>query len=180
MFISEIVTARPMAKTDSFFIRGKVTQTGGAFVQTTQDLGAFVDALGKSVLRIHNIEWNVQDDSEPSAGPSIAANNTLNVGVQLTTQTQTGLVTLEDKSVIASARWTYSRSANAYSSIGYWNDVAPQAWENGFLVGVEQLYLGTDADASSAGGDYTISYVMECTVETLSEKAAMALALSQQ
>tara|TARA_Y100000004_G_C8944630_1_gene425746 strand:- start:525 stop:1049 length:525 start_codon:yes stop_codon:yes gene_type:complete len=172
--------ATDMAKTDSFFIRGKVTQTGSSFTQSTEDLGAFVDALGKSVLRIHNIEWMVTDDSEPSAGPSIAANNTLNVGVQLTTQSQTGLVTLDDKSVIASARWVYSRGTNAYSSIDFTNDVAPQAWEKGYLVAVEQLYLGTAADASSAGGDYTISYVMECTVETLSEKAAMALALSQQ
>lgn len=169
-----------MAKTDSFFIRGEVTQTGSDFLQTTIDLGAFVDALGKSVLRIHNIEWMVSDDSEPSAGPSIAANNTLNVATQLTTQSHTGLQTLDDKSMIASARWTYSRSTNAYTSIGYWNDVAPQAWQNGYLVGVEQLYLGTDADAASAGGNYTISFVMECTVETLSEKAAMALALSQQ
>ena len=169
-----------MAKTDSFFIRGSVTQDGSSFLQTTQDLGAFVDALGKSVLRIHNIEFMVSDDSEPSAGPSIAADNTLNVGVQLTTQSQTALVTLEDKSVIASARWTYSRGTAQYTAIEFVNDVAPQAWENGYLVGVEQLYLGTDADAASLGDAYTISYVMECTVETLSEKAAMALALSQQ
>ena len=169
-----------MAKTDSFFIRGLVTQTGSNFVQTSIDLGAFVDALGKSVLRIHNIEWMVTDDSELSAGPSIAVNNTLNVATQLTTQTQTELVTLENKSVVASARWTYSRGPAAYETITYVNDVAPQAWEQGYLVGVETLYLGTDADAPSAGGDYSISFVMECTVETLSEKAAMALALSQQ
>ena len=169
-----------MAKTDSFFIRGEITQTAAGFLQESIDLGAFVDALGKSVLRIHNIEWMVTDDSEMAAGPSIAANNTLNVATQLTTQSQSALVTLNDKSVIASARWTYSRGAAAYETITYVNAVAPQAWEQGYLVGVESLYLATDADASSAGGDYTISFVMECTVETLSEKAAMALALSQQ
>ncbi len=169
-----------MAKTDSFFIRGELTQTGAGYLQTTVDLGAFVDALGKSVLRIHNIEWMVTDDSEMAAGPSIAANNTLNTAAQLTTQSQTGLVTLNNKSVIASARWTYSRGPAAYESITWVNDVAPQAWEQGYLVAVESLYLGVDADAASAGGDYTISFVMECTSETLTEKAAMALALSQQ
>ena len=75
-----------MAKTDSFFIRGEITQTAAGFLQESIDLGAFVDALGKSVLRIHNIEWMVTDDSEMAAGPSIAANNTLNVATQLTTQ----------------------------------------------------------------------------------------------
>lgn len=170
-----------MAKTDSFFIRGEVTQTGSGFLQTTIDLGAFVDALGKSVLRIHNIEWMISDDSEPAAGPSLSGAGTLNVATQLTTQSQAALQTLDNKSMIASARWTYSATgASQYSSIGYWNDIAPQAWTQGYLVGVEQLYLATDADAASAGGDYTVSFVMECTVETLSEKAAMALALSQQ
>ena len=46
-----------MAKSDSFFIRASVDGTLGAFEQTTIDLGAYVDALGKSVLRIHNINY---------------------------------------------------------------------------------------------------------------------------
>ena len=44
-----------MAKTDSFFIRVEAL-IASAFDQTSVDLGAYVDALGKSVLRIHNIE----------------------------------------------------------------------------------------------------------------------------
>ena len=57
-------------------------------------------------------------------------------------------------------------------------DIAPQMWTNGYLVGVEQIYLATDATAD-VGLD-TVNVVMECTVETLSQSAAMALALSQQ
>ena len=47
-----------MARSDSFFIRAKLSGlTGGAGGFTTEniDLGSFVDALGKTVLRIHNV-----------------------------------------------------------------------------------------------------------------------------
>ena len=45
-----------MAKSDSFFIRAQVNANNDlSFNQVGIDLGAYVDALGKSVLRIHNI-----------------------------------------------------------------------------------------------------------------------------
>ena len=97
MFISEIVTAADMAKTDSFFIRASATYNSTTFVQETIDLGAFVDALGKSVLRIHNI--SVQYGTPPFA-PAPTANSDNANAFQLTTQSQTGMVTLDDKSVV--------------------------------------------------------------------------------
>jgi hypothetical protein len=57
-------------------------------------------------------------------------------------------------------------------------DAAPQHWTGGYLVAVEEIYLGIDQNA--AIGVDVCSICLECTVETLSEKAAMALALSQQ
>jgi hypothetical protein len=48
------------------------------------------------------------------------------------------------------------------------------------LVAVEQIYLGVDSTDGSAEGIGQVGIVLECTVETLSQSAAMALALSQQ
>jgi len=56
-------------------------------------------------------------------------------------------------------------------------DMLPQEWTNGYLVGVEQIYLAGDTSNTAAS---RVDIVMECTVETLSQSAAMALALSQQ
>jgi hypothetical protein len=165
-----------MAKTDSFFIRASATYNSTTFVQETIDLGAFVDALGKSVLRIHNI--SVQYGTPPFAVAPTANSDNSNA-FQLTTQSQTGMVSLADKSVIASGSLNFSGDANAaaqYESTAL--DAAPQHWTNGYLVAVEQLYLGIDATADD--GPDIVSICLECTVETLSEKAAMALALSQQ
>jgi hypothetical protein len=55
----------------------------------------------------------------------------------------------------------------------------PQHWTNGYLVGVEQIYL-LGAASTGFGDDVFVSVVLECTVETMTSNAAMALALSQQ
>ena len=165
-----------MAKTDSFFIRASATYNSSTFVQTSIDLGAFVDALGKSVLRIHNI--SVQYGTPPfSLGPTANSDNCN--AFQLTTQSQSGMVTLDNKSVISSGSLFFSGDANAATqAMSEHLDVAPQHWTGGYLVAVEEIYLGIDANQDD--GPDNCSIVLECTVEKLSEKAAMALALSQQ
>ena len=168
-----------MAKTDSFFIRAGTAFNGTTFVQSSIDLGAYVDALGKSVLRIHNIavQWGPPTDSivPPAAGSSVNA-------FQLTTQSQSAMVDITDKSLIASGRLS-GLAGNAGVTTPTVNtdlDVAPQHWTNGYLVGVEQIYLAVDSNVSGAQDISDCFVMLECTVETLSQNAAMALALSQQ
>ena len=164
-----------MAKTDSFFIRAIASTDTTNFVQTSIDLGAYVDALGKSVLRIHNIAVKYGGPLSSYAGPP-GSNHT--ACFQLTTQSQTALVDATDKSVISTG--VMSVSTDAGTVVTMMNDsmdIAPQNWNNGYLVGVEQIYLGIDQSADIFDD---IAIVLECTVETLSSSAAMALALSQQ
>ena len=176
MFITEIVTAGVMAKTDSFFIRATAAYDGTNFVQTAIDCGAFVDALGKSVLRIHSI--SVQYGTPPTSFTG-SANADLASCFQLTTQSQTGMVSLDNKSVIASGQLSGGFSANsALTALNEGVDAAPQMWAGGYLVAVEEIYLGIDQNG--AWGIDQCAICLECTVETLSEKAAMSLALSQQ
>jgi len=164
-----------MSKTDSFFVRGKVTNNGTTFAQTSIDLGAYVDALGKSVLRIHNIAVKYNVGGAPIGAPGIGSYN-----FQLTTQSQTSLVGIDDKSVIASGNLFQAADAATIVVSNDNLDVGPQSWRNGYLVGVEQIYLGTQDGGTLAMGAGDIEIMLECTVETLSQSAAMALALSQQ
>ena len=168
-----------MAKSDSFFIRATVTSAAGNYEQTSIDLGSYVDALGKSVLRIHNIA--VQTSTGTMGGDwSIPAGTQTNLSYQLTTQSQTQLVDATDKSVIATGRLDIANdgAGAGYTFLSHDSDILPQQWNNGYLVAVEQIYLAADADPQLANGQVVI--VMECTSETLSQNAAMALALSQQ
>jgi len=166
-----------MAKSDSFFIRASVPTNGTSFASTSVDLGAYVDALGKSVLRIHNVavQYGSPTATIGVAGPSATATTSF----QITTQSQTDMRDADDKSVVASGRLVGASDAAAnLQLLTDIVDVAPQRWSNGYLVGVEQIYLATDSVGNALADD--ISVVMECTVETLNQSAAMALALSQQ
>ena len=169
-----------MARSDSFFIRAEISGlTAGTFDQTSIDLGAYVDALGKSVMRIHRVA--VQYDYAGGTPLVAAANSEGRVNFQLTTQSQTALTNAADKSVISTGHLDVmngSAIANATTSISDSVDLSPQEWTNGYLIGVEQIYLG--GSATNLQNPIGIVVVMECTVETLNQSAAMALALSQQ
>jgi hypothetical protein len=100
---------------------------------------------------------------------------------QLTTQSQAALVDATDKSVISTGNFQSVNAtavANHYSFSTQDVDINPEDWTNGYLVGVEQIYLGGQATNFELTTDVIV--VLECTVETLSSSAAMALALSQQ
>lgn len=170
-----------MAKSDSFFIRAKISGlTAGTFDQTSIDLGAYVDALGKSVLRIHRV--STQYVFAGFTAPTVViANGEARANWQLTTQSQGALVDATDKSVISTGNLQSVNAtavANHYSFSTQDVDINPEDWTNGYLVGVEQIYLGGQATNFEQLTD--IILVLECTVETLSSSAAMALALSQQ
>jgi hypothetical protein len=170
-----------MGKSDSFFIRAKLPYTA-TFGQTSIDLGAYVDALGKSVLRIHRV--SVQYVFGNFKGPIIdTAGTDGDVAWQLTTQSQSALVDATDKSLISSGQFHVASNtlAQSFSVVTETTDINPQDWQNGYLVGVEQIYLGGNMGLNwLANHEPDVIIVMECTVETLSSSAAMALALSQQ
>jgi len=159
-----------MAK-ESFFIRKQVTLDNGSTEQTAIDLGFVVDALGKSVCRIHNISVQYGVGFVTSGQRTYAS-------FELGTQSSTTLLGAADKSVISTGTYTEFEEAasGGLRMMSDALDLAPQHWTNGYLVGVDQLYLR--GFAGNAQGQ--ISIVLECTVETMSQSAAMALSLSQQ
>jgi hypothetical protein len=164
-----------MAKSDSFFIRAKVSVNGLTYAQNSIDLGAYVDALGKSVLRIHGV--SVQYGS-PTQIPVAPNNDNAMTAYQLTTQSQSAMVDATDRSLISSGRLVVGTAAVGNTSVSDMPDLSPEMFRNGYLVAVEQIYIGTDSVAQAVVDQ--VSVVLECTVETLSSSAAMALALSQQ
>ena len=167
-----------MAKSDSFFIRASGTGNGTTYAETSVDLGAFVDALGKSVLRIHNVQARIIDENQLST-PS-KDNTNYFAGFQLTTQTQTALVSFTERSLIAAGTLTVGEANGSITGVVETNDLMPQGVQNGDVVAVDTIFLGIDQNIASDLGEVEAQLILECTVETLSQSAAMALALSQQ
>lgn len=173
-----------MARSDSFFIRADLNVGGGStfntYQQTAIDLGAYVDALGKSVLRIHNIAVSITDTNGSFA--EITGAEEAGAEFQLLTQSQAQMVLPSNRAIISSGsvigyRFTSSNGLPAMSTESL--DNLPQLWTNGYLVAVDQIFLGGQA-TEKWQGDVVVSITMECTVETMTQAAAMALALSQQ
>ncbi|MHA1542980.1 MAG: hypothetical protein ACTSQH_08385, partial [Candidatus Hodarchaeales archaeon] len=129
-----------MARSDSFFIRAQVNLgKTNTFNQVSIDLGAYVDALGKSVLRIHNIAPAFTDADGASA--TLDSDASAAAQFQLTTQTQTALVTGLDKSMISSGMINavnQEAAAGIASIVSESFDNAPQLWTNGYLVAVSE------------------------------------------
>lgn len=163
--------------TDSFFIRATADISNGVFSQTEIDLGAYVDALGKSVLKIHNVQLAFQDATNLARPPLHGGTNDADLAWQLSTQTQTAILRPSNRSIVsAGSLQTATMTVGDLSTEAAGVNV--QHYTDGYLIAVESLYLGGEQTGYTS--DTAVSIVLECTVETLTQSAAMALALSQQ
>jgi hypothetical protein len=167
-------------KSDSFFIRQTLNANNtNTYEQIPLDLGAYVDALGKSVLRIHNVAVTFSDPNGKAL--EIGGSTSAAAQFQLCTQSQTDIVFSSNRAVISSGKLygVNTLTGDHYPKVSHDTDVLPQMWTNGYLVAVDAIYLGGQA-SSQWTSDVYMSITLECTVETMSEASAMALALSQQ
>ena len=176
-----------MAKSDSFFIRLKATTNDTTYAQEEGDLGSFVNLGVKSstLLRIHNIQAQISDAGGPELPISGVAGAATRIAWQLTTQSQTSMVFADDKSLISSGGVTTYAGETGSGVFGTNNavedfDINPQMWRNGYLVGVDSIFLGVDMSGTPASGEAVVSLVLECTLENATQATATALALSQQ
>lgn len=169
--------------TTSFFIRQSVTTNGTVFAQETIDLGAYVDALGMSILSIKSISVQYANASGLAEHIQPAKQSTSKISWQLTTQSQDALVAMSDRTVFGSGNLVVGENANtdyAPTIVYETEDANPQTWVNGYPIAVEAVYLGCDMSATLLGSDQVeITVLLECTVEKLSRESALALALSQ-
>tara|TARA_R100000655_G_C2989076_1_gene192815 strand:- start:608 stop:1141 length:534 start_codon:yes stop_codon:yes gene_type:complete len=177
-----------MAKQESFFIRATVNpKDDETFTQTAIDLSSYVNALGKSILKIKSIEgeWcQSPTGAIPNGAPYMDADSTAEAVWQLTTQNNTGLVSLDDRTTIAKGMlWARNdqTAASRPPALSFSDSHLPQHYSDGFLVAVEEIYLGAfGGDAWADSTDLTFNIVLECEVLTMTTAAAMSLALSQQ
>lgn len=171
-----------MAK-NTFFIRATVTgdQAGGLFQQSEIDLGSYTN-LGSSkpeVLRIHNVLFRFQN----LAGniPAMAADNGSSLTWQLTTQTQTAPVTMEDDSFVSGGVGAYRNPDSTIMAPTQSTEetILAQDFEAGYVIAVPTLYFGIQ-QGSNWTQDAIAQVMLECTTEAMSKANAVSLAISQQ
>jgi len=174
-----------MAKSDSFFIRAKVENNTGSYIQTEIDLGSFVN-LGvtkSTLLRIHRcqVQWASNTSVDAPIYSLVAAGAKL--AYQVTTQSQSALVLADDKSLICcgSLQCFGDPEATAHAlGMSEDADINVAEYTNGYLVGVDSIFLATDSAGTMSSGGTDCAIVLECTLETATQASSTALALSQQ
>jgi hypothetical protein len=168
-------------RTNSFFIRAELDMDNDStFSETEVSLGAFVDALGQSVLHIKQIQVQYTNaDQITGVITTTVADSTSVAKWQLMTQSQTTLVTAADRAMIASGSFTASRLTGGFVLNNEVSDPNPSEWEDGFIVAVDSIFLGGHNFTTMNSG-VNVALVMECEVVKLTKEAALALALSQQ
>ena len=171
-------------KSEPFYIRQKVTVTGVAFAEEEIDLGAFVNlGVAKStILRIHSVEAQYLDNSD--ASEMIYYDGGIPGGMlrwQLTTQSFSNLVKASNKSFVSGGAYSQASTTGVLvQNADQTADMNPQVWKDGYLIGVDSLYLAGDSSATWDSGAVDISLVIECTLESATQATSTALALSQQ
>lgn len=175
----------------TFFLRSQVIApaTQARAVEEI-DLGAFVN-LGSTkpqVLRIHSVQVSFTDDEGlvpvVDAATTTADGKSAFAVAALTTKASPlaspNMPLLSDDETVYSAA-IVSTNLNDDKDQGITStgtDLAPQHLMNGYLVGVDTLYLYGIADDAWDESIY-ISICMECSVEAVSKENAVNLALSQ-
>jgi len=165
-----------MAKTDAFFIRAKVDSNGATYAQAEIDMGSFVNlGVSKStLLRIMSVSAQITDLSGANLPILDAAD--AKISWQLTTQSQTAIITADDKSLVSSGSLVIKTGVTP--SHDY--DVNPQMWAKGYLIGVDTMFLGVQMNTALDSGNVTVAVVLESLLESATQANSVALALSQQ
>jgi len=175
----------------TFFLRSQVIApaTQARAVEEI-DLGAYVN-LGSTkpqVLRIHSIQVQFTDDEGlvpvvDAATTTADGKSAFAVAALTTKEMQLASPNMPflsyDETVYSAA--IVSTNLNDDKDQGITSsatDLAPQHLQNGYLVGVDTLYLYGIADDAWDESIY-ISICMECSVEPATRENAINLALSQ-
>lgn len=175
----------------TFFLREQVIAPATQARAVTEiDLGAYVN-LGSTkpqVLRIHSIQVAFTDEEGlvpvVDAAAAVAEYRSAFACLALTTKefspASPKMPYLSDDETVYTRHIVSSNGATtADQGISSGDtDLAPQHLTNGYLVGVDRLYLYGIAD-DAWNENVVMSIVMECSIEPATRENAINLALSQ-
>ena len=185
-----------MAKGDTFFLRGQViapTATSQNRAEATIDLGSYVNlGVNKGTgLRVHSVQVQFCDNLglvpaiNASSGAGGQTRGTYACAAITTAQVPASFAADE----MPQANQDYVMFSAAISGVNPNNDndqgilthdtdIAPQHMVNGYLLAVDQLYLYAAGDDAWAENVY-VNFVLECSLEKITQATAVSLSLSQ-
>lgn len=183
-----------MAKGDTFFIRGQAITTQGSEnrVETEIDLGSYVNlGINKgTALRVHGVQMQVCDPTglpptsahDATAGESLSAYAcaAITTAQVPTSFAATEMPQLNEDYVMFSASLIQTNQSEDGDQgiVSHALDIAPQDMQKGYLLAVDTLYVYAGAD-DSWNENLHFNFLLECSLEQISQASAVSLSLSQ-
>ena len=179
---------------ETFFLRAQAITTQGSEnrVETEVDLGSYVNlGIAKgTALRVHGVQMQVCDSIglppisafDATAGESVSAYACAAITTAQVPSSfgATEMPQLNEDYVMFSAAviQTNQSADNDQGIQSHSLDIAPQHMQKGYLLAVDNLYVYAAAD-DSWSEDLHFNFILECSLEKITQSTAVSLSLSQ-
>ncbi len=170
-----------MAKGDTFFLRSKLASSTTDYVSDEIDISAFTNP---SEGRILVVDRSFITFGTVGNGPIGAANvvssstGSKAIGVQVCSETQTGLVEMTDNSLIAKVNYYAAvNPAGALSMVQELSALNPSDYVSGMIVATDKIHCGCQT-GSAWNTELDIGFLFEVHTEKLSLRKIQELLVS--
>ena len=168
-----------MASKDTFFLRSTIDTNSNNFVSDDIDISAYTDPSRGRVLVVDRA-WvtYMSDGNGPILGADVGAGVMRTVGVQVTSESQTGLVDANNNSLLLHG--SMYASTNSDSELIMYEEVTsmnPYETVNGFIIPTDKIQVSLDISTAWAA-ELSIGFVFEVHTEKLSLRRIQELLVS--
>jgi len=169
-----------MAK-DTFFLRTKLASSTTTYVSDDIDISAYTDPARGRVLVVDRsfITFGTVGNG-PIGSANVVASGTGSkaIGVQVSSETQTGLVEMTDTSLMAKVNYYAAVGvAGALTMINEFSALNPGKYVNGMIVPTDKIHCGCQT-GSAWNTELDIGFLFEVHTEKLSLQRIQELLVS--
>jgi len=168
-----------MATKDTFFLRTTIDTDAGNYVSNDIDISAYTDPARGRVLNVDRA-WvtYMTDTNGPIFAADVGTSLMKTIGIQATTETQTGLVDANDNSLMLQG--SLYVTTNSVPNIEFYSEVTsmnPFETVNGFIVPTDKIHCALDVSTPWVG-EISVGFVFEVHTEKLSLRRIQELLVS--
>jgi len=142
-----------MARSDTFFLRTKLTSSGTTYVSDNIDISAFVDPARGRVLVVDKgfITFSTDSNGPVKPGDIDSVIGDRSMGAQVCSEKQTSLIELSNNSLFMKSNLYASNTVNDAGGAGViglmeqTDALNPAEYVSGFIVPTDAIHCGIDS-----------------------------------
>jgi hypothetical protein len=170
-----------MARKDTFFLRTNISTDSTNFVSDTIDISAYTDPARGRVLVVDRGFITIDTDGEgPVKASDVVASGTggKSLGIQCTTESQTGLVETSNNSLFMKMNFYASvATAGILTMVHEESALNPAQYVSGFVVPTDGIHVGCRS-VNGFADELDIGFLFEVHTEKLSLSRIQELLVS--